>query len=194
MRSPVPIRLLAPIVLVGALLSAACTGAAGTPAATTPTATAPTASTTAGAVAAGGERVASTAAIADAALPRVRFATADGGTATLAVEVPPASEYEVGLSGRRTLGERGMLFSFPQGTDVGFWMLDTHIDLDIAFVDAALRVIEVQTMTAESRTVHQASARYIAGIEAPAGWFAAHGVEAGAAVTFEFDLPAATAR
>ena len=188
MRSLFLVRLLAAIALVGALLIAACTSADGTPPPAAPAATAG-AGTTADA-----EPVASTAAIADAALPRVRFATADGGTATLAVEVPPLSEYEVGLSGRRTLGERGMLFYFPQGTDVGFWMQNTHIDLDIAFVDALQRVIDVQAMTAESRAVHEAPARYAAGIEAPAGWYAAHGVGAGATVTFEFDVHAATGR
>ncbi|MSQ31377.1 MAG: DUF192 domain-containing protein [Dehalococcoidia bacterium] len=185
-----------------ALLAAAvagCVSSAPAPA-STPAAAAPAAS---GAPAAAGapasstptaEPVASTAALPDSALPRVRFLPASGTAATLPIEVPPDTEYGIGLSGRKTLVERGMLFYFPQTADVPFWMQGTHIDLDIAFVDRALKVVTVTTMKADTQDYHRSAAPFIAAIEAPAGWYAAHGVRTGATVVFDFDLKAVTGR
>jgi uncharacterized membrane protein (UPF0127 family) len=132
--------------------------------------------------------VASTAAIATEDLPRVRFVVATGMEAVLPVEVPPQEEYAIGLSGRRTFEGRGMLFYYPDGRHTGgFWMKGTLFDLDIAFVDADLRVIEVIRMTAESLEIHQPSQPYLAAIEAPAGWYAQRGIGPGARVQFLFD-------
>ena len=152
----------------------------GTPAATAP----PTATA---------EPVASTAALATSALPKAKFTT---GTAsvTLPIEVPPEREYGIGLSGRSSLEGRGMLFAFPDGAAVGFWMKGTHIDLDIAFVDASMRVIEVKTMRADTLDIHKPAANYVAAVEVPAGWYAANAVKVGATVVFDVDLRAATGR
>ena len=139
--------------------------------------------------------VASTAATPTGSLPQVRFVPGGGGTAvTLPIEVPPDCEYGIGLSGRKALADRGMLFYFPDTSDVPFWMLDTHIDLDIAFVDSGLKVLAVETMKADTRDYHKPSARYLAAIEAPAGWYAARAIKPGATVVFDFDLKAATGR
>ncbi len=182
----------------------ASTGATGTGAAapaTTATAPASSAKPTV-------EPVASTAAIPDSALPRVRFVTKAGTPVSLPIEVPPEREYGIGLSGRTTLGERGMLFYFPQVTDTPFWMQDTHIDLDIVFISRDLKVLAAQTMKADTLDYHTADGvftaeqyqrrnggtPYLATIEAPAGWYAAHQVQAGDAVVFDFDLKAATGR
>ncbi|MFA7249528.1 MAG: DUF192 domain-containing protein [Dehalococcoidia bacterium] len=169
--------------------SSAATGSAASGATGTPGAAAGTA---AGANATA-EPVASTFGIATAALPKARFTTGTT-TVTLPIEVPPEREYSIGLSGRRSLEGRGMLFAFPDGATVGFWMKGTHIDLDIAFVDASMRVIEVQTMRAETLDIHTPPGRYIAAVEAPAGWYAANNVKAGAQVAFDVDLKAATGR
>ena len=72
-------------------------------------------------------------------------------------------------------------------------MKDTHIDLDIAFVDAAMTVLDVQTMRADTLDLHRPRGPYVAAIEAPAGWYAAHGVRAGSAVTLGVDLKTAAA-
>lgn len=139
------------------------------------------------------EPTASTGGLGASALHTAKFSSGSA-IVTLPIEVPPASEYEIGLSGRRSLDGRGMLFAFPEGLNVGFWMKDTHIDLDIAFVDASMRVIDVQTMRAESLDVHKPSASYVAAVEAPSGWYAAHGVKTGAQVAFDIDLKTATGR
>ena len=61
-------------------------------------------------------------------------------------------------------------------------MRNTHIDLDIAFVDARMDVIAVLRMLADTRDLHRPEHPYLAAIEAPAGWYEAHGIGPGAQV------------
>lgn len=134
------------------------------------------------------EPVASTASIPVERLPVAEFVPANGEPARLPIEVLPAGEFTIGLSGRRTLGERGMLFDYGvPGQEGAFWMKNTHIDLDIAFIDEALRIVSIRTMRAESEEFVHSSAPYQSAIEAPAGWYAAHGVREGDRVRY---LPA----
>ena len=122
-------------------------------------------------------------------LPFIRFTAAN--SVILPVEVPPTSEYGIGLSGRRAFAGRGMLFYFPDGkATAGFWMKNTHIDLDIAFVDTSMKVIDVLQMQADTDTVHRPNAPYLAAIEAPKGYFQSVGIGAGARVEFLFDVSA----
>jgi uncharacterized membrane protein (UPF0127 family) len=165
------------------------TGATGAPATTGVAG----ASGATGAATATPEPVASTAATPTAQLPRATFVSGQARI-DLPIEVPTEKEYGIGLSGRRSLEGRGMLFAFPEGAKVGFWMKGTHIDLDIAFVDASMKVIQVSTMKADTLDIHQPPTAYVAAIEAPAGWYAASGVAVGAQVTLSVDLKAATGR
>ena len=139
------------------------------------------------------EPTASTGGIATASLPKARF-TSGTTVVTLPIEVPPEHEYHIGLSGRRSLAGRGMLFAFPEGTTVGFWMKDAHLDLDIAFVDAGMHVVDVRMMRADTLETHHPAGSYVAAIEAPVGWYAANGVKVGAHVTLDVDLKAGTGR
>ena len=135
-----------------------------------------------------GEPVASTHAMPTADLPLVRFTSTIGREATLPIEVVPTAEFAIGLSGRRELAGRGMLFYWPSGdSESGFWMKNTHIPLDIAFVDRDLKVIAILQMEAESEEIRRAPAPYLAAIEAPLGWYAEHGIDAGGTVEFLFD-------
>jgi uncharacterized membrane protein (UPF0127 family) len=151
------------------------------------TATAPPASVTA---TPSPEPVASTASIPTEDLPEARFFTDDGTEALLRIEVPQPNEYSIGLSGRYDLeANRGMLFYYPWGDHTGsFWMRNTHIDLDIAFVDIEHNVIAVLRMTADTENHHRPEQPYLAAIEAPAGWYEEHGIAEGAQVEFLFDL------
>jgi uncharacterized membrane protein (UPF0127 family) len=93
-----------------------------------------------------------------------------------------------GLSNRTSIAaDSGMLFVFgtartPAGC--GFWMQDTHFDLDIAFMGADKRVINIEQMTKETTTIHSPTANCSYALEMPKGWFAAHGVTAGSTATF----------
>lgn len=138
------------------------------------------------------EIVASTTFIPLEDLGRVAFESGDGPV-ELAIEVPPRSEYGIGLSGRYQLADRGMLFYYPEGNRGGFWMKNTHVDLDIAFVDFDMRIIAILQMEADTETIHSPGELYLAAIEAPAGWYEAASIEPGASVEFLFDVDAALA-
>ena len=68
-------------------------------------------------------------------------------SANLTTEVAATPEArERGLMGRRSLGaDRGMLFVFPSPVHGGFWMKDTLIPLDIAFISHGV-ISEIDSM------------------------------------------------
>jgi uncharacterized membrane protein (UPF0127 family) len=93
-----------------------------------------------------------------------------------------------GLSNRTSIAaDSGMIFVWAQDrTPAGasFWMQDTHFDLDVAFIGADKRVINIEAMTKETMTLHSSQGNFRYALEAPKGWFAAHGVVAGSTATF----------
>ena len=122
-------------------------------------------------------------------LPRIEFVRGDGTATSLPVEIPPRTEYTIGLSGRYELGERGMLFHWDDGERRrSFWMKNTHIDLDIAFVGADFVIQEIFGMEAESLEIRAPTDVYQYAVEAPAGWYAANEVRVGDTARFAFDL------
>ena len=134
------------------------------------------------------EPTATTGALPLEALPRIEFVRADGTAVSLPIEVPPRSEYSIGLSGRYELGERGMLFHYEDEGRRSFWMKNTHIDLDIAFIGADFVIREIFGMEAESLEIRRPGSVYRYAVEAPAGWYAANGLQAGDTARFDFDL------
>ena len=71
----------------------------------------------------------------------------DARTVVFNVEVAASSsQRQRGLMNRRTLASNaGMLFLFPQDVALGFWMKNTLIPLDIAFIDNE-RIVEIRSM------------------------------------------------
>lgn len=66
----------------------------------------------------------------------------------------------------------GMVFVFPATTQNGFHMKNVPAPLDIAFIGADGRVIEVQTMAtcpAEPCPIYRASSPFLWAVETPAG-------------------------
>lgn len=136
------------------------------------------------------EPTATTGALAIEELGIIEFVRGDGSVVGLPVEVPPRSEYSLGLSGRYELGERGMLFHYPDDERARpFWMRNTHFDLDIAFVGADFVIIDIQRMTAETEDLHRPDRGYLYAVEAPAGWYEANGIAVGDAMRLMFELP-----
>jgi uncharacterized membrane protein (UPF0127 family) len=88
-----------------------------------------------------------------------------------------------GLMHRRMLPEsRGMLFVFPSTSPLNFWMMNTYVPLSIAFLDDAGAIINIADMKPLTTDPHPSSrpARYA--LEMNQGWFAKHGIKAGARV------------
>ena len=76
--------------------------------------------------------------------------------------------------------EQGMVFMYDAETRMSFWMKDTPLDLDIAFVARDGTVLEVRTMTAgDTETTSSGSDQVRFAIEMRAGWFGHFGVKAG---------------
>ena len=124
----------------------------------------------------------------DAAL--VTVIGGDGETAELAVRVAgDADSRRRGLMGVRQLPEdTGMLFTWDGGErEGGFWMRDTLIPLDIAFVGTDQQIEAVLTMapcTSDPCPTYDPGIPYVAAVEVPAGWFDANGVEVGDELTW----------
>lgn len=90
---------------------------------------------------------------------------------------------ERGLSGRAQVPPgTGMVFLFPTDTTAPFWMKDTLVPLQIAFVAADGRVVSLFEMTpcrADPCTVYTPSASYRYAVELPSGAFTAAGLGEG---------------
>jgi uncharacterized protein len=117
------------------------------------------------------------------------------GTATVPFVVEVASSPRArqrGLMGRESLpADGGMLFLFPKDVALGFWMKDTLIPLDIAFIDGD-RIVEIRSMQpcrTASCPLTTPSHVYDAALEVNEGSFGRAGVSAGDRVTFSGALP-----
>lgn len=106
-------------------------------------------------------------------LPRPGRAWVIFGEDTVRAEVArTAAEKEEGLMYRSRLEEgQGMLFVYPDAQIRSFWMRNTVIPLDIAFLDADLRIVDIQSMEPESLDSHESAAPAMFALEVPMGWF-----------------------
>lgn len=111
------------------------------------------------------------------------------GTDTVVAEVArTAEEREQGLMFRDEVPEgTGMLFVFADEALRSFWMRNTHVPLDVAWMDAELRIVDIQQMEPETTTLHEGSAPAMFALEVPMGWYAAHGVRVGDVAEIVFD-------
>jgi len=105
------------------------------------------------------------------------------------------AERQRGLMGRRVLNPSdGMLFLFPRPVRAGFWMKDTLIALDIAFISAG-RVVATDSMTpcrADPCPITEPGLLYDQALELPAGALARVGITTGAEVVVSGRLPRAS--
>lgn len=103
------------------------------------------------------------------------------GADTVVVEVArTADERAQGLKFRDELPDgTGMLFVFPDLATRSFWMEDTYIALDIAYMDASYRIVDIQQMEPRTTRTYPSAAPAMYALEVPEGWFAEHGIEVG---------------
>ncbi len=85
-----------------------------------------------------------------------------------------------GLMGIKNLPENaGMLFVFPFPKIISFWMKDTFIALDIAFVDEHGIITEINEMTPHDDTHLISTDKCKYALEVNRGWFSKHGYRVG---------------
>lgn len=103
------------------------------------------------------------------------------GADTVQAEVArTAAERSQGLMYREDLPPgTGMLFVFPDTQVRSFWMQNTYVPLDIAFMDADLRIVDIQQMEPETVDFHESRAPAMFALEVPQGWFAQQGIRVG---------------
>jgi len=85
-----------------------------------------------------------------------------------------------GLMHRESMpADQGMLFSYDRPRRLSFWMKNTKIPLDIAFIDEGGVIFQIEQMQPfdEGHTVAVREARFA--LEMNAGWFKDHGVRVG---------------
>ncbi|MEJ2538411.1 MAG: DUF192 domain-containing protein [Gemmatimonadota bacterium] len=118
-----------------------------------------------------------------AATARVAF-----GADTVVAEVAQTpEERSQGLMYREQLApDEGMLFIFPDNSVRSFWMQNTYLPLDIAFLDPSFRVVDIQQMEPMTTEQHTARAAFMYALEVNQGWFSDHGVEVGDVAEISF--------
>lgn len=115
------------------------------------------------------------------------------GRHALRVEVAGTpEERQTGLMHRRNLGQdTGMIFIFEQRGLWGMWMKNTLIPLSVAFIGDDGRIINIEDMQPQTEDSHNATAPARYALEVNLGWFARHGIKAGAKVEGLKQLPRA---
>lgn len=103
------------------------------------------------------------------------------GMRLIKVEVAQTpQEHMIGLMGRQSMGNHeGMLFIFPQSSKQCFWMKNTLIPLQVAFIADDGTVVNLDEMLPETENSHcsNQAVRYV--LEMNKGWFTKQGVQAG---------------
>ena len=85
-----------------------------------------------------------------------------------------------GLMFRKTMGSNeGMLFAFEQPATQCFWMKNTLLPLDIAFVSADGTVVNIGAMKPQTLDSHCSTQPVPYVLEMNLGWFAKRGIKAG---------------
>lgn len=103
------------------------------------------------------------------------------GTTILVEMADTPLERQKGLMFRAEMPEdQGMLFRFDKAETQCMWMKNTLIDLDVAFIDQEMRVINVEGMKAGTTEVHCSEKPATWALEMNRLWFAKKNIGTGA--------------
>jgi uncharacterized membrane protein (UPF0127 family) len=78
----------------------------------------------------------------------------------------------------------GMVFVFPNSQQLSFWMENTLIPLDIAYLDETGKILNIRQMDPLDRSPQPSAGQARYAVEMNVGWFEKNGIEAGE----KFDL------
>ena len=73
----------------------------------------------------------------------------------------------------------GMLFVFDREALRSFWMQNTYVALDVAFIDANFTIVDIQQMEPETTDIHVGARPAMFALEVRQGWFAGKGISVG---------------
>ena len=65
----------------------------------------------------------------------------------------------------------GMLFVFDREALRSFWMQNTYVALDVAFIDANFTIVDIQQMEPETTDIHDGARPAMFALEVRQGWF-----------------------
>jgi len=85
-----------------------------------------------------------------------------------------------GLMDRKSLPiNNGMLFKFPTSDKLHFWMANTYIPLDIAFIDDEGKILQIESMAPLSTRNISSNKPCRYALEVNKGWFKNNGIKVG---------------
>ena len=120
----------------------------------------------------------------DGQLIRVEEMTVGGVRITVELADTPALR-QLGLMNRDSLPENhGMLFVYPDEQIRSFWMRNTRIPLDIAFIDRNLTIVNIEHMEPQTDENTYSTSPVQYALEMSLGWFEANGVGVGDRLEF----------
>ncbi len=77
----------------------------------------------------------------------------------------------------------GMLFVFEEEMPLKFWMKNTNIPLDIAYINNNKKIVDIYTMKPNDETLIKSSENASLAIEVNAGFFEKHKIKKGDIIT-----------
>jgi uncharacterized membrane protein (UPF0127 family) len=112
------------------------------------------------------------------------------GADTVVAEVARTEDERAeGLMYRQELPDGvGMIFVFDDNEIRSFWMQNTYVALDIAYIDPGLVVVDIQQMEPLTTDPHQSAAPAMFALEVRKGWFAEKGIRVGAKAEVVFGI------
>lgn len=111
--------------------------------------------------------------------------TLNAGIHRITVEVAKtAKQREIGLMFRESMAvNHGMLFVFDQTSQQCFWMKNTLLPLDVAFIADNGTVVNTHTMKPRTLNAHCSTKPVRFVLEMNDGWFVKRGIAAGSKLT-----------
>ena len=129
--------------------------------------------------------------VGDRALPPRGGAWVILGSDTVVVAIADEqAERQQGLMSRARLDAgTGMLFVFEDEAFHAFYMRNTLIPLDIAWMGASQVIVDIQQMEPETEDLHTPAQAALFALEVPQGWFAQEGIKIGDLAQIVFGRP-----